>query len=402
MDETLLCAAVCKDRRAYEKLIRTGFDTNDFSEAGRCIIDAATEQYKRDESAQAVTTDALRSQIERRFGAGSMADSIMEFVGRFPSDVSTINVTEEYRLLRLARCSTSLATLLASGQHGEETADTLAKYEILVAGEEGEKFKERLTIDDFAEYEGDRIPLYPKSLNDFIGGGIERGHNVTVYARPEAGKSAFALNNAAMLVKQGYKVLYIANEEPARDVTRRVLSRMARIDIEYMRDREVLNDAFKAAGKAYRQNWHLLHKASLSAREIRRQCARLRPDIVIVDQLKNLYVTEDNRALQLDRVARQVREIGIEFDCATLSITQAGESAEGKLMLTMTDVEWSNTGIPGAADLLIGIGVNDEFMALGKRMLSICKNKVNSQHGHFPVWINPKQTAILSKAKVST
>lgn len=400
MDETLLAAAICKDRKAYEKLLRIGFDTNDFSEAGRCVIDAATEQYKRDESAQSITADALRSQVERRFGAGSMADSIMDFVGRFPADVSTINVTEEYRLLRLARCSTSLATLLASGQHGEETADTLAKYEMLVAGEEGEKFKERLTIDDFAEYDGDRIPLYPKSLNDFIGGGVERGHNVTVYARPEAGKSLFAINNAAMLAKQGYKILYVANEEPARDVTRRVLSRIARIDIEHMRDREVLNDAFKAAGKAYK-NWNLLHKANISARDIRRQCARLRPDIVIVDQLKNLYVTEDNRALQLDRVARQIREIGIEHNCATLSITQAGESAEGELVLRMTDVEWSNTGIPGAADLLIGIGVNDEFMSQDKRMLSICKNKVNSQHGAFPVWINPKQTAMLSKARAA-
>jgi hypothetical protein len=63
----------------------------------------------------------------------------------------------------------------------------------------------------------------------------------------------------------------------------------------------------------------------------------------------------------------------------------------------MNDVEWSNTGIPGAADLMIGIGVDEEYLATNKRMLSIPKNKVNGRHGAFPVWIDPTKTAFLSK-----
>ena len=83
-----------------------------------------------------------------------------------------------------------------------------------------------------------------------------------------------------------------------------------------------------------------------------------------------------------------------------MSITQAGESADMKLRLNMGDVEWSNTGIPGAADLMIGIGLDAEFEATDRRMLSVCKNKVNGAHGAFPCWIEPSKTAFLSKAKL--
>ena len=398
MDETLLLAAICGSRRAYENALRIGLASGDFTETGRVILDSATDQYTRDADAKAVSRDILRSQVERKFGAGSMADSVVEFVDRFPRDVSKVNVVEEYRLLRLARTSTTLATLLASGNHGEATQEALVQYATLAAGEEGEEFKERLTLDDFDDDRSARIALYPKELNSYIKGGVHRGHNITVNGRPNSAKTMFALNNAACLAKNGYRVLYVANEEPDQDITLRLLSRMAKMDIDKLDTREGRAEAMKRAGSAYKKNWILLHKANVTARDIRRQCARLRPDVVIVDQLKNVYVAEDNRALQLDKLARQVREIGIEFKCVTISVTQAGESAEGKLILGMTDVEWSNTGIPGAADLMIGVGLNDEFMSENKRMLTICKNKIKNQHGSFPVWIDAQRTLISGRA----
>lgn len=398
MDDTMLCAAVCGSRQAYEQLTRIGFSEGDFSEVGRVVIDAASEQYRRDTELQRVSPDLLRSQAERRYGKGSMADHVMEFVGQFPRDLSKINVLEEYRLLRLGRCSTTLATLLASGKHGPETQDELAKYQALVAGDQGEEFKPRLTLEDFEAQDSDRIPIYPKQLRSFIGDGVHRGHNITVYGRPNSAKTMFVINNAAIFAKTGYKVLYVANEEPAQDITRRLLARMSQIDIDELENPERLREAFRRAGQAYRDNWHLLHKAQCTYADIRRAAARINPDLIIVDQLKNIHVSEDNRALQLDRLARQVRELGIEFDAVTMSVTQAGESAEGRLILGMSDVEWSNTGIPGAADLMIGIGVNDEFLADNKRMLSICKNKIKNQHGAMPVWIDAQTTRISGTA----
>ncbi len=398
MDETLLVAAMYRSRKAYETAVLIGVDPLAFPEAARCIVQSIGEQYGRDAELQHVDYDTLRTQVERRFGKGSMADSVMGFVDRFPENVSTVNVLEEYRLLRLSQCATELATLLATGQHGEETEQALAVYRTLIDSEEQAEVKERLTFDDFEEDSAQRLPIAPLSLNNYIGGGLLRGHNLTVYGRPESGKTLFALNLAAYALRAGYKVLYAANEEPAFDVTKRIISRLSNIQIDDLRDRDTLRGAFAMTKEPYGR-FHLLHEAGASARTIRRQCARIRPDYVIVDQLKNLRCKDENRALQLDTIARQIREIGIEFECVTVSVTQAGESAEQKLVLSMTDVEWSNTGIPGAADLLMGIGVNEQVLHSGKRILSICKNKANSRHGSFPVWMDNTRTKVSAKAQ---
>jgi len=399
IDETNLLAAVCGDRGNYEQIIRIGVSPGDFSDAGRCVFDAAVEQYRRDPELRAIQEDVLRNQVVRRFGRGSMADSVMDFVAGFPREVSAINVLEEYRLLRLGRTSTTLATLLATGQHGDETQSLLAKYQILLEGSGGAEEKTRLTAEDFEDEDGARVPLSPPLLNTFIGGGVLRGHNITVYGRPDSGKSLFALNQAAVACKNGFRVLYVANEEPAHDITLRLLARLACVDVMKLRNRDVIIQALDKAGKAY-DNWNLLHRAGCTARDISQAAARIRPDIIVVDQLKNLSCSADNRALQLDVLARQVREIGIEHNAVTMSVTQAGDSASGKLVLEMNDVEWSNTGIPGAADLMIGVGLNDEFLAEDKRYLSIPKNKVNGKHGGLHVWIDPQRTAVLSKRRV--
>lgn len=400
MDETLILAAILDKRSTYETVDRLTDSSDAFSEAARSVYDCAAEQYQRDESLGHVDQDVLRSQVTRRFGEGSQSNSIMDFVGSLPNDVSGVNVAEELRLLRLTRLASHLATLLATGRHGEELDEALKQYQALSTGAAtGDDRAPRLSMEDFEEDASARIQLSPSRLNDFIGGGILRGHNVTVYGRPDSGKSLFGLNQAAFTCKQGGRVLYVANEEPAQDITRRVLSRLAGCDVNTLRDRAKLQQAFDRAGDAY-DNFYIYHEAGATLRDVSAQCYKYEPDMIIVDQLKNVACHNENRALQLDQLARGVRELGIAHSAATISITQAGESAEGKLVLSMTDIEWSNTGIPGAADLLIGIGVDQEYLAQDKRMLSIPKNKINGAHGHVPTWIDPKRTAFLSKAKV--
>jgi len=399
MDETLLLAAMCGSRKAYEEALRIGVDAKSLGEAGSFILRAAGNQYKRDVNLASTDYDVLRSQIERQYGENGIARSVLDFVGTFPKDVSGINVIDELRLLKLAACSTELATRLATGQHDETTEELLVRYHALQQGQDNEEIKFRLTSDDFEDDKEVRIPLWPNSLNSYIGGGVLRGHNITVYGRPDSGKSMLALNQAACAVKAGYKVLYVANEEPAQDITRRLLSRLCGTDIQKLRDVAHVRQALDHAAEAYGR-WYLYHKAGVTARDIARLAAKVRPDMIVIDQLKNVVVDDDNRALQLDKLARQVRELGIAYNAATMSVTQAGESAHHKLCLQQNDIEWSNTGIPGAADLLVGIGVDPEYDAQNKRMLSLPKNKVNGRHGAFPVWVDPSRTHVMSKRRV--
>ncbi|NIV28549.1 MAG: hypothetical protein GWN58_03240, partial [Anaerolineae bacterium] len=72
------------------------------------------------------------------------------------------------------------------------------------------------------------------------------------------------------------------------------------------------------------------------------------PDVVFVDQLRNVSSKgrTENRTTQLDRVANDLRQLAISHKAVVVSLTQAAESAEGKLKLDMGDVDSSNTAIP--------------------------------------------------------
>jgi hypothetical protein len=77
-------------------------------------------------------------------------------------------------------------------------------------------------------------------------------------------------------------------------------------------------------------------------------------------------------------------------------VTQAGDSARGKAVLDDGDIDSSNTGIPGAADVLIGIGMTEQLESAGLRMLSLCKNKASFVHGHFTVRVCPDTGRMMS------
>lgn len=387
-DEAPLLAAIMQDRRVYAAAKQIGLQADDFSDAGRLLVRCAAEQYRRDPALPAVSADVLARQIVRRVGNKDVAQTYIDYAAALPTASSGANLVEEYRLLRRSRAAMNLAASLASGEDNQELLD---KY-LQLRDEPAAEQKFRMTAEDFAAPDDSlRIPLSPKTLNEFVGGGVLPGHNITVYGRPDSGKSMFALNQAAYLCRLGKPALYVANEEPARDITRRLLARLSNMPIASLDAPTAMKQHANAYGR-----WHLLHMAGVTIRDIRQAAGHIKPALIVIDQIKNVVVGDDNRALQLDKLARAVRELGIEFNAVTLSVTQAGDSASDKLRLDMGDVDWSNTGIPGAADLMIGIGVNDEWALQDKRLLSVAKNKVNGRHGAVPVWIDAQRTAFLS------
>lgn len=115
---------------------------------------------------------------------------------------------------------------------------------------------------------------------------------------------------------------------------------------------------------------------------------RYKPEWFIVDQLRNLAAKAENRTNQLEANAQGIRNVGKKYNCVNISVTQAGDSAEGKAVLEMGDVDNSNTGIPGACDVLLGMGGTKEQVEKGIRVMSLVKNKVGGNHDSFPVQFN--------------
>lgn len=131
-------------------------------------------------------------------------------------------------------------------------------------------------------------------------------------------------------------------------------------------------------------------------RQIEAFVERYKAKWFIVDQLRHLAVKSDTRTNQLEEAANAMRNIAKRYDAIAITVTQAGDSAQGKAVLDMGDVDSSNTGIPGACDVLLGIGGTEQQIAQGIRTLSLSKNKIGGVHDSFPVRFNPRISKFVS------
>jgi len=111
---------------------------------------------------------------------------------------------------------------------------------------------------------------------------------------------------------------------------------------------------------------------------------------MIVDQLRNMHIPRlEGKTQVLEESAKALREIAAKHSLVSIGVTQAGDSGDGKSLLVQGDVDGSNTGIPGACDLMVGIGMTSDMEQQNVRMINLPKNKLSGKHVHFPVRINP-------------
>jgi hypothetical protein len=182
-------------------------------------------------------------------------------------------------------------------------------------------------------------------------------------------------------------VLYIGNEDPVRDIMVRIVSNLTGMTVDEMAAAENVDQTALEKGA---RNIAVKATSPGTIREIEALIKRHKPDVLFVDQLRNITSGKtDNFTQLLDKNAQAVRALGKRHGLVTVSITQAGDSATGRAVLGMGDVDSSNTGIPGAADLMIGVGVTDSLEQAGQRMLSLCKNKLGAVHPTVPVEFDP-------------
>ena len=401
MEEQLIVAALLNSRQAYDQIAGT-LDLGTFSEHAKLAVGAAMEFYAADEKAQQVDRDLLTSKVRRLYPNEKHVRALLDYLATIPREVSTPNIVREYRLLQRYTTGLHLAARLGAGEHDSETEKLWRRYGELGLDQEVTE-QDKLGYEDLVQTvgSGNKLRLFPERLNEAVSGGVSKGHNITLFGRPESGKTAFAINLSAGFLKQGLRVLYTGNEEPVADLQKRFLSRLSRIPISKIQaDDRALQASIQRANTQGYTNLVAKELSSCRVMEVEAQVRKFKPDVLVIDQLKNLKMPgEGNRALELDTVAREVRRLGKAYNMVTVSVTQAGESGEGKLLLGQTDIEWSNTGIPGAADLLIGIGVDAQWDITGRRMIHLCKNKISGRHDHFPLFFYPQNSLFTSKPR---
>ena len=399
MEQKILAVAL-NDANDYTQLNQL-LEFNSLSTEAQLLLKLAGNYYATDPNAQRVDRELLIKSLERKVQSEKVRQLLTNVINGLPKDTSGANILKEVRDHRLHVTGHKLAAALASpDSHG--VADLLADYQSLLANTTGneipvgeEEYRE-VRLADLAKKSFDPkelIQIWPKELNDQIDGGARRGHHVLIFAPTEMGKTLFAINAVAGFLAQNLKVLYIGNEDPAADIIMRLATRLlGKTKHEILANPDV---ADADLGTRSWGNFTLVAMAPGTFERINRIASSGGYDVVVLDQLRNLDVKSGNRTEGLERAATEARNLARKHRVLVVSVTQAADSATGKLVLTRGDVDSSNVGIPGQCDLMIGLGATIAMEEMNQRCISFPKNKLSGNHTPLHVYVDPTTSKVM-------
>jgi len=399
MKEQNILASVIHSREAYDE-IKHFMGRDDLSEQGWFIWEGVVDYYDKDDSCTSVDCSILSEATARKVSADKHKDTFRHIIQGLQEHKGSIpNVIAD--LLEHKREATG-HRLAAAILSGDTPNGLLSEYQGLIDAtelEEESKEDDRRGYDVSAlvsnNFDSDGlIRVSPSSLNARLDGGVRPGHHLVLFARPEMGKTMMVIEMMAGFAEQDLTCLYIGNEDPIADINMRVVNRLSG-----MTKLEVLNKPQEADTKARENGYEniILHSAAPGTpRSITRLLDKYSPDILVLDQLRNINTGNDNYVLKLEEAATHARNWAKKYSCVVVSVTQAGDSAANKAALDLGDVDYSNTGIPGQADVMIGLGANMNHKAAGELVISLPKNKVSAIHEAFAVTTEPHLSKILS------
>ena len=232
------------------------------------------------------------------------------------------------------------------------------------------------------EEAGDRdFPFTFNLINENISG-LDRGSLGILFARPEVGKTTFCSFLAASYIKQGFTVVYWANEEKATKIKLRIIQSYFALTTE-----EMLEQRFELIER-YRKEigpyLTIMDSVGTSIEEVDEYAKLNKPDIMFCDQLDKFRIKgEYNRGDErLKETYVTAREIAKRNSCLVWAVSQASYDAHDRQFIDYAMLDNSKTGKAGEADIIIGIGKTgssevDNII----RHICISKNKINGWHG---------------------
>ena len=405
MEQSLLAASL-RSRENFD-LIKGYIDVraSSYSKPFQIIMKKVGEYYQRDVDATYVDPAILLAQVAESIRNEKHVQRFTEVVAEALASVgSDINVRAIILLAKQQEVGDTLAQALATDSTNEKVDTLIAELTELrkltnldELAEEGLEIFHDINLSDLITKEfnpENLIQLYPLSLNERLDGGLKRGHHVTFFGPVESGKSCAVINADCGFARQGLRSLYFINEDRPQDIIMRHVA-----NLSGMTKQQIHHDPARAqrmANEAGFQNVMVVSCSPGTPQQIEDYIDKYTPDVVIIDQLRNLRVKAESRVNQLEAAATAVRNIGKKTNVLMLSVTQAGDSASGKLILETGDVDFSNVGIPAQADVMVGIGMDAAFEAESLRSLSLPKNKISGRHENWPVRIVPQLSRMVS------
>ena len=211
--------------------------------------------------------------------------------------------------------------------------------------------------------------------------GLDRGNLGILFARPEVGKTTFCSFLAASYIRQGFKVVYWANEEPAEKIMLRIIqSFFGKSKDEMVSDKPHLMMRYASEIKPYLT---IIDAIGTSVEEANDYAKLNSPDVMFMDQLDKFRIGgEYNRGDErLKETYVLAREIAKRNKCLVWAVSQASYEAHDRQFIDYSMLDNSRTGKAGEADIIIGIGKTGASDVTNTvRHICISKNKINGYH----------------------
>lgn len=402
MELHLLKASMASREAAF--LVMEYINRKDYSREFTIIMDKIREYYKRDADVPAINRELFIAMLSESITNQKHLKRFTDLIDQsYLSDVSVNNLTKLIIDSKRHEVELRLATALVNKEEDkiEALMEERQRINVVTSLEELEGGGiEVLTHEDaerLLEYElsGEgKIKVYPLALNERLMGRAAGGHSIIFFARPEMGKTAFCVTAACGFARQAVRTIYVINEDRTEDTYIRAVSCLTGLTY-----REILMDPNKATRLARDRGLGYITFISLTPgtpRQIHTYVEKLKAEAVIIDQVRNLDVKESNKVIQLEKAAQAQRDVAKTHGVLAIGTTQAGDSAEGKRILTMGDVDFSNTGVPAACDVLVGMGGTEDDVARGERFMNLPKNKIGARHENFPLRLNAPVSRLTS------
>ena len=242
-----------------------------------------------------------------------------------------------------------------------------------------------------------------KWLNQSLGS-LRKGDFGFIFARPETGKTTFLASEITHMIRQTEgDIIWFNNEEQGKKVAIRCYQALLNVTSQQLFDNIEDNSKKYKEMTGGRLKIYDFEDSSTTGR-IEQILKESNPALIIFDQIDKIKgFKADRNDLQLKQLYQWARELAKTY-APVIAVSQAGGTAEGKLWLTMDDVDSSKTAKQGEADWILGIGKETDNTS-NMRYLNISKNKLlgdkdslpDLRHGNAAVIIKPEYARFLDK-----
>lgn len=397
IENSLLLAAI-QDRDCYEQMNKYVEET-DFNPVAKLVYKTITECYKRDSLATKLDLDMVIRLTKSKIKTPKQQEQIQLIFDIGVESISKANVL--FDLLTQKRSSFGNLIIQALGDNNHKKArELIDKYIDLDDGltdktDSGLELTTGFSLDRLEKALVPDLEIVPRALSERIDGGVKRHHHIGIIGRPNMCKSLVALNMACGWMRRGYKGMYYQNEEGTESYMLRIISNLSNGN-----KLEILEDPDHYIQIAEEKGLNNLTMASVPngcVGELNELLQDHKSDFVIADQIYNFAEPKtDGMTPKLQKAAAGMRAIAKRHDCVSVSITQAGESADGKKVIEPEDTEYCNTGFHAALDLFLGMGATPSDVSGDMRCWNIGKNKINGKHEWFMTKVDITKSKVIS------